>query len=59
MFLVKLIDGQPTNKEPDKHAETDFFDLNNLPSPLGSTTKHGLQIMKSNWFCAKYNKKGD
>jgi mutator protein MutT len=33
-YLVKIISGEPSNLEPDRHDEIGWFDLDNLPDKL-------------------------
>jgi len=42
-FLVKLLNGTPTNKEPESHSDINWFPVNALPKNITLTTKLALQ----------------
>lgn len=45
MFLAHIVGGELVNTEPHAHSKIEFFDLNNLPEKLGSSTLEGLRII--------------
>jgi 8-oxo-dGTP diphosphatase len=44
-FLVKII-GEPTNLEPEKHKDMQWFAVDDLPENLTMTTKEALKAFK-------------
>ena len=46
LFLVRDWQGEPVNKEPDKHDKVDWFSLDQLPDNLSFFAKSGLKVMK-------------
>lgn len=43
-FVTETWNGEPYNKEPDKHSALEWFDLNNLPASLFPAAQHVLNI---------------
>ena len=43
-------DGQPQNKEPEKHSEIRWIDMNNLPDNIVSNHKKALEEIQKNVF---------
>ena len=41
------------NKEPDKHSELNWFDLNDLPQPLFPPSKNIVECYKKGTICIK------
>ncbi|KGM96191.1 DNA mismatch repair protein MutT [Clostridium novyi A str. 4552] len=41
-FLVKIINGQVKNVEPQKHQDLKWFSINNLPENITITTKNAI-----------------
>lgn len=46
MYKTEKFFGTTKNKDTKNHSEVSWFELNNLPSHLGLTTKKGLKILK-------------
>lgn len=51
-FMAQKWHGTPTNKEPDRHSEIGWFDLDNLPDKL---TEHALQAIHGLTTNKKYS----
>jgi ADP-ribose pyrophosphatase len=49
VFLIKINDGIPVNKELNKHSDMKWFHLNNLPSNLTNCTNDGIKSLKKNF----------
>jgi hypothetical protein len=47
MYLAEALSGQAKNLDFTHHSNVEWFRLSDLPSPLGSTTRKGLQILNS------------
>ena len=45
IFLAEVVFGDIQNLDPRNHSELEWFDLSALPSPLGSTTIKGLELL--------------
>lgn len=45
-FLCKITNGKPIIMEPDKHADMQWFSLENLPENLTITTQNALENYK-------------
>jgi len=48
--LAKVENEQFENKEPDKHIDIHWFDINKLPSPLFPASEHIIQCFLNNKF---------
>jgi 8-oxo-dGTP diphosphatase len=44
VFWVEITAGIPFNREPEKHQDLRWFQLNNLPDRLTLTTQQALQF---------------
>ena len=45
IFLAEVVAGTIQNLDPRNHSELKWFELSALPSPLGSTTIKGLELI--------------
>ena len=45
MYLLKLTGGTLINTEPHAHGAIEWFDIDNLPKPLGSSAILGLRML--------------
>jgi 8-oxo-dGTP diphosphatase len=48
VFLVELIKGDPKILEPEKHEDLEWFDIDNLPSPLFISIEKAMEALKNN-----------
>lgn len=46
MFLAEIVSGVAENLDERNHSALEWFNIDNLPSPLGSTTIKGIGIIK-------------
>ena len=46
IFECTTWQGEPFNKEPEKHSEFGWFDLDNLPSPMVTAHRNVLALIK-------------
>ena len=45
ILLAEVVSGQSQNLDTRNHSKLEWFDLSDLPSPLGSTTVKGLECL--------------
>jgi mutator protein MutT len=45
-FVTHTWEGEPANKEPDKHSAVTWFDLNNLPHNLSPSARQIINIIQ-------------
>lgn len=45
MLLAEVVSGEAKNLDERHHSRLEWFSLDDLPQPLGSTTVKGLQIL--------------
>ena len=46
IFLAEVVSGEIQNLDPRNHSELKWFELTDLPCPLGSTTIKGLELLE-------------
>ena len=49
-YLAKIISGEPTNMEPEKHAQMKWFSLSDLPKKLSRTTEESVRAYLESSF---------
>ena len=47
VFLAHSYEGEPRNREPDKHAEIGWFALGALPQPLSAAAAGALKALSA------------
>ncbi len=47
VLLATAFDGEPYNREPDKHAAVGWFDMDAPPSPLAQSAAQALATLRS------------
>lgn len=53
-YVAKDLQEAPINKEPHMHSEMDWFDVDNLPTPIIPTVKYGIEQYKVGKFYGEF-----
>ena len=54
IFAADKWQGQPSNKEPEKHSDLSWFDINNLPENILPAHKGAIECIKRQNYYSEY-----